>query len=110
MTVVRPDYFAPGDYNAICDGCGAKLKASALAKDWKGFYKCVRCWEPRQPQDFVRSRNGPEPTPVAFVREPPAFTFTGLCSPNGRSSLPDAAAADCWIADFIDPSFDPDVT
>jgi len=106
----RDDYFAPGDWNAICDGCGAKLKATTLRKDWQGFFKCRSCWEPRHPQDFVRARQGAEPAPVPFVRPPGTPTYVGVCSVSGQSSLPDAATADCWIADYIHPSFDPNVT
>ncbi len=106
----REDYFAPGDWNAICDGCGAKLKASRLRKDWQGWMKCHLCWEPRHPQDFVRARQGAEPAPVPFTRAPGELTFTVFCSPSGVSSFPDAATPDCWIADYTSPMFDPDVT
>ena len=50
----RADYLALGDYNATCSICGSKYKASELKKHWQGWYRCVNCWEPRQPQDFVR--------------------------------------------------------
>ena len=107
MSTRREDYFAPGDWNAICDGCGAKLKASNLRKDWQGFMKCIRCWESRHPQDFVRARNGPEPAPLPFVRSPGTYTEVEVCSTFSISSLPDAATADCWLADYVSPSFDP---
>ena len=46
-----------GDWNAICDICGLKFKASELRKDWRGLMVCVRDWEPRHPQDFLRVRS-----------------------------------------------------
>ena len=49
------DYYESGDWNAMCYRCGGKFKASELHKYWAGFYLCSRCWNPRQPQDFVRS-------------------------------------------------------
>lgn len=104
---VRQDFYKPGDYNAICDGCGAKLKASEVTRDWKGFYKCVRCWEPRHPQDFVRARNSAEPAPVPFVRSPPPPSFRLSCSLNGRSAVAGSAVADCSVCDYIPPSYDP---
>jgi hypothetical protein len=110
MTITRQDYFVPGDWNAICDRCGAKWKASALTKDWQGFMLCSRCWEPRHPQDYTRARPGAEPAPVPFVRPAQAPSYVAVCSANSQSSLPDAASADCWIADYISPSFDPNVT
>lgn len=51
----RADYYAPGDYNASCFECGKKFKASTMKKHWQGYHVCRRCWEPRQPQDFVRA-------------------------------------------------------
>lgn len=51
----RADYYAPGDHNAVCFECGKKFKASTLKKHWQGYYVCEEHWEPRHPQDFVRS-------------------------------------------------------
>lgn len=50
----RADFYATGDWNAICDECGRKYKASTLWKRWDGFMVCAAHWEPRHPQDFVR--------------------------------------------------------
>lgn len=54
MTVGRADYLALGDWNATCDMCGKKFKASMLKRRWDGAMVCTEDWEPRQPQDFVR--------------------------------------------------------
>ena len=43
-----------GDYNAICDKCGMKRKASTLSRDWQGLRLCPQCFDTRNPQDFVR--------------------------------------------------------
>jgi hypothetical protein len=43
-----------GDWAAICDSCGRKLKGSDLRQRWDGLKVCSADWEPRQPQDFVR--------------------------------------------------------
>ena len=51
----RADYLALGDHNAVCYECGRKRKASELKKHWQGYWVCPEHWEPRQPQDFVRS-------------------------------------------------------
>ena len=48
------DHFRLGDYNAYCDVCGFKYKASELRKRWDGAMVCKRDWEPRHPQDFVK--------------------------------------------------------
>jgi hypothetical protein len=43
-----------GNWKAICESCGRIVKASELRQRWDGFMVDQRCWEPRQPQDFVR--------------------------------------------------------
>ena len=50
----RADYYAEGEWNAVCFECGAKKKASSLKKHWQGYWVCPEHWEPRHPQDFVR--------------------------------------------------------
>ena len=55
-----------GDYNAICDRCGFKFKASKLRKTWDGLYVCSKDWEPRHPSDFARKYT--EDTTVPWVR------------------------------------------
>ena len=49
------DYLKLGDHNAWCDRCGMKYKASELRKEWQGFMVCSGCYEPRNPQDFIRA-------------------------------------------------------
>jgi hypothetical protein len=41
-----------GDWNAICDRCGMKFKASDLRKTWDDLYVCKDDWESRHPSDF----------------------------------------------------------
>ena len=48
------DNYKHGDWNAICDRCGFKYKASKLREEWTGFMVCKECYEPRHPQDFLR--------------------------------------------------------
>lgn len=50
-------YYKPGDWNAICDSCGRKFKASQLKKRWDGFMVCNEDFELRHPQDFVKAKN-----------------------------------------------------
>ncbi len=70
--VGRADYYSGGDWNAVCFFCGFKFKASTLRKHWQGFYVCSSCWEPRQPQDFVRARVDVQTPPWV---QPPSDTF-----------------------------------
>ena len=64
----KRDYFAIGDYNAICDRCGAKFKASECKMEWDNLFVCQWCWEERQPQDFVRGVKDDQRVPIARTR------------------------------------------
>ena len=52
----RADYYEKGGWNVLCKQCGFKFKASMLRQHWQGYYVCQSCYEPRQPQDFVRAK------------------------------------------------------
>lgn len=60
--------YKSGDWNAICDSCGRKFKASQLKQRWDGFMVCKDDWEPRHEQDFVRARM--DKISVPWVRSP----------------------------------------
>lgn len=45
----KADYLALGDYNAICDVCGAKYKASQLLTRWDGMKVCKQDYEGKHP-------------------------------------------------------------
>ena len=65
----QADYLRLGDWNIRCDRCGKKIKGTEARQTWNNLYVCGPCWEPRHPQDFVRSVVE-HPTPP-FVRDPP---------------------------------------
>jgi len=98
------DYLALGDWNAVCYECGKKQKASQMRKHWQGYYVCPSCYEPRQPQDFVRGV--PDVQAPPWVQPGPEATFALYCTPNGRTAITDFAVADCAICDFVDITFD----
>lgn len=93
----KADYLALGDYNAICDRCGSKFKASQLKKTWEGFYTCSTCWEPRHPQEFVRGTQDQQTPP--WTRKGGEDILLLLCTFNGQSAIPDWAYAGCSIPD-----------
>jgi len=43
------------DYNVICDISGFKCKRSECRMRWDGRLVRKDFWEPRHPQDFIRS-------------------------------------------------------
>ena len=100
------DYLAEGDWNAICANCGRKMKASELVKDWKGLYVCPdHPGVTRHPQDFVRGF--PDKQTVPWSQPLHEDSFVLYCTPNGRTAIAEYAVAECAIASFIDPGFDP---
>jgi len=60
------DYLKISDWNAICDVCGFKYKASELRKRWDNLMVCEKDFEHRHPQDFLRAV--PDKQDVAWVR------------------------------------------
>lgn len=50
------NYYKPKVWNAYCDSCGFKKKSDQLRLRWDNLMVCAdTCWEPRQPQDFLRA-------------------------------------------------------
>lgn len=66
-------YFLKGSWNVICDRCGLKFKATQVKQEWTGLMVCEECWEPRHPQDFIRTV--PDRMDVPFTRPRPADFF-----------------------------------
>ena len=104
----RADFLKLGDWNAICDRCGRKFKASQLRKTWQGFMVCRRDFEERQPQDFVKGV--PDIQAPPWTRPPSGDIFVIFCTPNSRTALPGYATAGCAIPGYISPGFDPNIT
>jgi hypothetical protein len=73
----KADYYKPGDYNAICDRCSFKFKASELRREWDGLMVCKECWEPRHPQDFVRGVQDAKALPFTRPEAPDVFIEPG---------------------------------
>lgn len=59
-----------GNWNALCDSCGRKFKATDLQKRWDGLFVCKEDWEQRHPQDLLRVQR--EQISVPWARPYPA--------------------------------------
>jgi hypothetical protein len=72
------DYYKSGTYNGICDRCGSKFKFSDLKLEWDGLYVCTAngCWEPRQPQDYVKGVRDDMAVPVSRPDQPAVYLDT----------------------------------
>ena len=98
------DYYSHGEFNAICDVCGSKFKASYLRKRWDGLMVCQDDFEQRHPQDFVRGVADIQMTPWSRVEQ--ADQFIAFCTINGCSAYVDYAVADCSVCDNTPAGFD----
>lgn len=100
------NWFISGEWNAICDRCGNKYKNTELKIDWQGLMLCLRCWEPRHPQDLIRPV--PEQQKLPWTRPESTdqfisvtFSNTSTCSADGLLSQADHGTADCAIVGNI---------
>lgn len=105
----RSDYLDLGNWNAECGMCGRKRKASEMKQlppgvPGAGLYVCNEHDYKRNPQDYVRGM--PDNMTPPWVQHTPDLFIT-FCTPNANTAIADFAYADCAIADYISPSFDP---
>lgn len=84
------------EYNALCDICQFKFKASQLKKRWDGYMVCEKDFEFRHPLDFYTTRNDAHLLP--FVRSDNNGTYIGPLSSN-PNPINKQAKADIGIAD-----------
>lgn len=67
--------YVAGDHWVICDECGFKVRSSQTRLRWDNRLVCLKDWEPRHPQEFVRGRkdkqrvNNPRPEPADVFLE-----------------------------------------
>ena len=92
------DFYERGGFNAACSMCGRKYKASQLRRHWQGLYRCMKCWEPRNSQDFVKA--GPPEEPPPWI-QPWTDTDLPQCSIWGISSIPGYAMPGCSLPSFL---------
>ena len=75
------DYYAEGQWNVRCQECSVKCKSNEVRKRWDGLLVCWRCFEVRNPQDYVRGVRDDQSIP--FSTSDPPFVFDGIISPPG---------------------------
>lgn len=100
---MRKTWFTSGDWNAICDVCGFKYKASELTERWDGLKVCSKDWETRHPQELIRPI--PDQKPLPWTRPEsrditiPFGTFAPPCTFQSSQGVADQGAADCARAE-----------
>lgn len=71
------NYYVAGDWNAICQRCGFKHKASELKLDWKGLRVCSECFETRHPLDLIQVPTDTEAAPWVSPEASDLFVTPG---------------------------------
>lgn len=75
----RDPYYKKGDYNAQCDRCDFKRKASEMKMQWNNLFVCYpECWEARNAQDFLRGFPDHQSVPIARPPQTDVFLTTGI--------------------------------
>ena len=99
------DYYLPGEWNFICQECGAKFKSTSLKKRWDGAIVCPADWEPRHPDDYpVPPRLITMPT----VTSPPvADEFLPMCTLEGRLGIVGYGVVGCSINGVAENGWQP---
>lgn len=83
-----------GDWNAICDRCGFKYKASDLKKEWTGLRVCGACFDERHPQDFVKGVKDTQQVPWSRPEQTDSFlTVVTLGDQNTMDGTPVSGAS-----------------
>src|SRR5262245_40914100 len=83
------DFYRHGDWNARCDQCYLKCKASEMRLRWDDLMVCWQCYEIRNPQDFVRGVPDGQSPPWTRPTPPPIFASgaTGATGPGYQNVL-----------------------
>lgn len=80
--VARGDQYIHGDHNIICDRSGFKIKFSDSRKEWNGLRVDKRFWEPRHPQDKIRSVRDDQSVVDPRPDQEPVFVDTNQVQPG----------------------------
>jgi hypothetical protein len=75
-------YLKLGDWNAICDVCGFKYKASELRKRWDNMRVCDKDWEERHPQDFLKVKPDHQKVPWARTEQADKYVTVNPLDPD----------------------------
>lgn len=87
-------HYDKGNWDALCDSCGRKFKASQLRLRWDGLRVCKEDFEIRHPQDFVRAKVDIQATPWTRPESSDTFAYFACTT---RTSIPGYAQPGCAI-------------
>ena len=90
-----------GDYNAICDSCGRKFKASTMRKRWDGLFVCKEDFEYKHPQLSLKVRGDKQYVPIP--RPESINTFISSCNLIGSMGIVGYSIVGCSTVDKYFP-------
>lgn len=70
------------DYNVVCDYSGFEFKRSECRYTWDGLLVYKKYWEPRHPQDYVKSRGDKQTVPDSRPEAADRFLTTNEVQPG----------------------------
>lgn len=85
--------YVSGAHNVTCQRCAGQFKNYELRREWDNLWVCHTCWEPRNPQDFVRGI--PDRQSVPWTTGDPPWVSVVRVDPPGLRTL------DAYIIDSI---------
>lgn len=96
------DYYAPGDYNVICDVSGRKLKVSRAKRRWDNALVHPDHWEPRHPQDYVKGVKDDQAVQISRPDVDNSITARGDVDPFAPGpTAPSSLAATSLVAGAV---------
>jgi hypothetical protein len=73
----RIGFYVPGQWNFQCDQCGVWWKSADARLRWDNARVCPKCFEIRNPQDFVRGKKDVQTTPWSRPVPTQQFIYIG---------------------------------
>jgi hypothetical protein len=97
--------FIPGDHWVTCPICEEAVRKHTMKRRWDGLWVCEKDYDPRHPQEFVRTKQD-KLSPPQPVNPPPTESFVtpGTCST--RTAVAGEAIAGCAIAGWNDEEYE----
>lgn len=93
---MKNTWWRSGDWNALCDVCGVKFKASDLRQRWDGLMVCKEDWELRHPQELIRPI--PDQQKLPWTRPEPTDNYLPVCTVTGIQGIAGYGVAGCAVA------------
>lgn len=75
-------YYLDGGWNLICQRTGKKIKNTDAQKEWNNLIVRKESWEPRHPQDLIRSRPDRQQVPDPRTEQEDVFLATNEVQPE----------------------------